>query len=195
MAFTLTELMVVLAIIAILATAAVMVFPIYVERAKTTEAEIALAEVHRLENDYYDRTGTFSSDLNVIGFHPIPPLRYHTVFVQVEQKPQGWSYMVLVTPKDGAKSQQDGWYISQEPNGKIVSSLPGQAGSRSGSACGAWSGWGSMEGGTIEGEEKLDNYSSSGTPACGGNRRVVQHGKVSGPPVASGSPSPQRSKE
>lgn len=180
-AFTLTELMVVLAIVSILAAAAGILFPYYLDKAKTAEAEIALADVKRLEDDYYARTGTYSSDLNQIGFRPTPPLRYHTVFVQVQKGPQGWSYMVMLMPIAGGKSNQGGWYISQKADGTIVSSLPGQPGSGTESGCSAWKGWGSMEGGTIEGEERIESSSSSSNavPSCG-QRRVVQHGKGGG---------------
>ena len=102
-AFTLTELLVVVAIVSILAACAAVLFPHYVERAKTAEAEIAIAEVKRLETDFFARTGTFSSDLNQIGYQTVPPLKYHTVFVQVEKSPRGWSYMVLLMPNGDTK--------------------------------------------------------------------------------------------
>ncbi|HET8722367.1 MAG TPA: prepilin-type N-terminal cleavage/methylation domain-containing protein [Nitrospira sp.] len=177
-AFTLTELMIVVGIVSILAAAAAGLFPRYVERAKNAEAEIALAEVKRLETDFFARTGTFSSDLNQIGYQPSPPLKYHTIFVQVEKGPRGWSYMVLLMPN--GETNSGGSYLSQGPDGRIVSNVGagGAAASGSASACGAWSGWGSMEGGQIEGEEGLSR-SSSGTPPCGKGGRVVQHGRGS----------------
>ncbi len=181
-AFTLTELMVVVAIVSILAVAAGVLMPHYVNKAKTAEASIALAEVKRLQNEFFLRTGTFSSDLNQLGFHPIPSLKYHTVFVQVEKGPRGWRYMVFLMPNgDGATG---GGYISQGQDGSMVSSMPGDpaAGSGSGSGCSVWNGWGSMEGGRIEGEEGITS-SSSGSPPCGG-RRVVDHGKGSGSAVS-----------
>jgi prepilin-type N-terminal cleavage/methylation domain-containing protein len=180
-AFTLTELMIVVAIVSILAAAAMVLFPQYVERAKNAEAEIALAEVKRLENDFFARTGTFSSDLNQIGYQPTPPLKYHTIFVQVEKGPRGWGYMVLLMPNGETKSS--GAYISQGPDGRIVSNVGVQGASKGASAsgCSVWSGWGTMEGGTIEGEESISS-SSNGTPPCGGGRSV-QHGRGSGPAV------------
>jgi len=178
-AFTLTELLVVVAIVSILAACAAVLCPHYVERAKTVEAEIAIAEVKRLETDFFARTGTFSSDLNQIGYQPVPPLKYHTVFVQVEKSPRGWSYMVLLMPNGDTKT--GGSYMSQGPDGRIVSNVGAQGAAKSGSAsgCSAWSGWGSMEGGRIEGEEGISS-SSNGTPPCGGGGRVVQHGRGSG---------------
>jgi len=182
-AFTLTELMVAVAIVSILAATAAVLFPQYVERAKKTEAEIALAEVKRHENDFFARTGTFSSDLNQIGYQSTPPLKYHTIFVQVEKGPLGWSYMVLLMPNDANGS--GGSYASQSPDGRIVSNVGGRevAAGGASSACAAWSGWGSLEGGQIEGVEGLSS-SSSGTPPCG-KGRVVQHrqGSVAGAAV------------
>jgi prepilin-type N-terminal cleavage/methylation domain-containing protein len=182
-AFTLTELMVVVAIVSILVVAAGVLIPHYVAKAKTAEAEIALAEVRRLETEFFARTGSYSSDLNQIGFHPVPSLKYHTVFVQVEKGPGGWRYMVLLMP-NGDNNTSGGKYVSQGPDGTFASSMPSQAGAGggSGSGCAVWNGWGTMEGGRIEGEEGLSS-SRNGTPACGG-RRVVQHGNGSGPTVS-----------
>lgn len=183
-AFTLTELMIAVAIVSILVAAGAVLFPRYVERAKTAEAEIAVAEVKRLENDFFARTGTFSSDLGQIGYQPVPPLKYHTVFVQVEKGPLGWSYMVLVMPIGDTKS--GGSYVSQGPDGKIVSNVGAQGAASGGSSsgCAAWSGWGSMEGGHIEGEETISS-SSNGTPPCGGSGRTVSQGHTSGPALSS----------
>jgi prepilin-type N-terminal cleavage/methylation domain-containing protein len=182
-AFTLTELMIVVAIVSILAATAAILFPQYVERAKSAEGEIALAEVKRLENDFFARTGTFSSDLNQIGYQPTPPLKYHTIFVQVEKGPRGWSYMVLLMPNGDNGS--GGSYVSQGPDGRIVSNVGarGSAAGGSASGCAAWSGWGSMEGGRIEGEEGISS-SSSGSPPCGKGGRVVQHGQGTAPAAA-----------
>jgi hypothetical protein len=172
--------MVALAIVSVLAATAALLFPQYVERARSAEADIALAEVKRLENDFFARTGTFSSDLSQIGYQPTPPLKYHTIFVQVEKGPGGWSYMVLLMPN--GDTRLGGSYISQGPDGRIVSNVGsrGSAASGSPSGCAAWSGWGSMEGGRIEGEEGISS-SSSGTPPCGKASRVVQHGQGSTP--------------
>ena len=136
-AFTLTEL-IAMAIVSLLAAGAAVLFPRYVERAKTAEADLALAEVKRLENDFFARSGTYSSDLKEIGYQPAPPLKYHTVFVQVENGPRGWSYMVLLMPND--QSQFGERYVSQGPNG-TVSNASGMAAGGTGSACGAWKGW------------------------------------------------------
>jgi prepilin-type N-terminal cleavage/methylation domain-containing protein len=179
-AFTLTELMIAMAIVSLLAAGAAVLFPRYIERAKTAEADVALAEVRRLENEFFARTGTFSSDLKEIGYQSGSELKYHTVFVQVENGPRGWSYMVLLMPKD--QSQSGGRYVSQGPDG-TVSNSAGLAASGGGSACGAWNGWGSMQGGKIEGEESLSK-SSSGSPPCGGSRKIVDHGRSSGPAVS-----------
>ena len=180
-AFTLTELMIAVGIVSILAAAGAVLFPQYVEKAKTAEAELALAEVKRLENDFFARTGTFSSDLNQLGYQA--SLKYHTVYVQVEKGPKGWSYMVLLMPNGETKSGAS--YISQGPDGQIVSNVGAQGAGKGGSSsgCATWSGWGSMEGGKIEGEESISS-SSSGTPPCGGAGRVVQSGQSSGPAVS-----------
>jgi hypothetical protein len=105
------------------------------------------------------------------------------VFVQVEKGPRGWSYMVLVMPIGETKF--GGSYISQGPDGAIVSNVGAQGAGKRGSSsgCATWNGWGSMEGGKIEGEETISS-SSSGTPPCGGAGRVVQNSQASGPAVS-----------
>ena len=178
-AFTLPELLIAVAIVSLLAAGAALLFPRYLERAKSAEADLALAEVKRLENDFFARTGTYSSDLKEIGYQSGPSLKYHTVFVQVEKGPRGWSYMVLLMPND--QSRPGGRYVSQGPDG-TASNVAGSGAGGAGSACGAWTGWGSMQGGKIEGEESL-YQSSSGIPPCGG-RRVVDHGRGSGQAVS-----------
>ena len=114
-AFTLPELLIAVAIVSLLAAGAALLFPRYLERPKSAEADIALAEVKRLENDFFARTGTYSSDLREIGYQSGPSLKYHTVFVQVEKGPRGWSYMVLLMPND--QSPSGGRYVSQGPDG------------------------------------------------------------------------------
>ena len=176
--YTLTEVMVALAIVSILLACAGIFFPHYLEKARTTEAQVALSDVKRLEEDFYARTGTYTSDLSQLGFRTNPPLQYHTMFLQVEKGAAGWGYMALVWPNYGSKSGNPGWFIAQGASGRTESSLPGQSGGGDRSACGAWTGWSSMQGGTIEGEEGIA-YSSSGTPPCGA-RKIVDHGKGPG---------------
>jgi prepilin-type N-terminal cleavage/methylation domain-containing protein len=179
--FTLIELLVCLAILTLLAIIAVPLHRQSVEKAKGVEAQAALAEVVRLEQLHYANKGSYTSNLQELGFNLYSPLKYTQVFVQVRQDPQGWSYIALATPLSDGKAEGDLWAVARNAGSpaSAQSSLPTMLKGGRGSACSVWSGWGSMEGGRIEGEERLSSWSSttgSGASPCGG-KRVVDHGK------------------
>src|SRR5262245_25962168 len=173
--FTLLELIFCLTILSSLVVAAVPLHLDSLEKAKAVEATIALTEVVRLEHLRYADLGTYSSDLNELGFLG-SPLKYNQLLVQVQKDAKGWSYIALAMPLAGRKSE-GGWAIAQYAGGKLQMNLPGTLNSRGASACSIWSGWASMDGGRIEGEESLSSSSSSsGGSPCGG-LKVVNHGK------------------
>jgi prepilin-type N-terminal cleavage/methylation domain-containing protein len=173
--FTLLELIFCLTILSILVVAAVPLHLESLEKAKVVEATLALTEVVRLEHLRYADMGTYSSDLNELGFLG-SPLKYNQLFVQVQKDAKGWSYIALAMPLEGRQSES-GWAVAQYAGGKLQMNLPGTLNSRGRSACSIWSGWASMEGGRIEGEESLSaSSSSSGGSPCSG-LKVVQQGK------------------
>ena len=57
-AFTLVELMVVVAIIGVLATVAVASYQHFTKKAQSVEAEVALAEIHRLQQLHHAQNGS-----------------------------------------------------------------------------------------------------------------------------------------
>lgn len=67
-AFTLTELLVVLAIIGILLLVALPNLMPLVSKAKSTEAKQNLAYIHNLEKSWYMEHSKYSSDLQELGF-------------------------------------------------------------------------------------------------------------------------------
>lgn len=83
--FTLLEVMSVLAIVSILAMLALVSHKRFVEKARSVEAEVALAEIERLETLYFASHGTYSGDLHAIGFSLAPSLRYYKVLVRLEK--------------------------------------------------------------------------------------------------------------
>lgn len=175
--FTLIELVICLAIIAVLATLALPIHLEAVEGAKAVEATSALTEVVRLERLRFAETGTYTADLQELGFQSVHSLQYTELFVEVYKDANGWSYRAFAMPKGRQHSNQV-WGVMSRADGSFDMNFPGTLKSGGGSACSVWSGWGSMEGGRIEGEETLSASSStggSGSP-CGG-RRVVDHGK------------------
>ena len=179
--FTLIDLMVGVAIIAILVTIAVPMHLKSVEKAKAVEGQAALSEIVRLEQLHYANKGSYTSNLQELGFNTYSPLKYTQVFVQARQDPQGWSYMALAMPLGEQSSDADIWAVARNAGGQAQASsgLPATLKGGGGSACSVWSGWRSMEGGHIEGEESISSWSSttgSGGAPCGG-KRVVSHGK------------------
>src|SRR5262249_31549935 len=125
----------------------------------------------------YVDNGTYTADLQDLGFQLTSSLKYTQLFIQVQKDAKGWSYMAFATPLHG-KAPDGGWAVAQHADGKFQASLPGTLNAGGASACSVWRGWQSMEGGRIEGEESLSTWSSStsGGPPCARNR-VVFHGK------------------
>lgn len=66
--FTLTELLVVIVIIGLLAALAIPKFMNVITKAKTTEAKLMLKQVYDLETSFYLENDTYSGSLESIGF-------------------------------------------------------------------------------------------------------------------------------
>src|SRR5262245_22945087 len=175
--FTLIDLLICLAILTILIAIAVPVHLDAVERAKAVEATEVLSEVVRLEHLHYVEKGTYTADFQDLGLQLTSALRHTQLFIEVQNDAKGWSYMAFATPLHG-KAPDGGWAVAQRANGTFQAILPGTLNVGGTSVCSVWTGWQSMEGGRIEGEESLSSWSSSsgGRPPCASNR-VVYHGK------------------
>ena len=175
--FTFIELILCLAVLSILAAMAVPLHLGSVEKARAVEGKAALAEVVRLEHLYFANKGSYTADLQELGFNTYGALRDTQIFIRVQQDSQGWSYLALALPSDGRTSDGGGWAVARNGGSQTPTSLPASLKGGS-SACSIWTGWGSMEGGRIEGEESINTSSSStgGGSPCGG-KKVVNHGK------------------
>jgi type IV pilus assembly protein PilE len=68
--FSLTELLIVLVIIGILAALALPKFMSVITRAKATEAKLMLKQVYQLQKSYYLEHDLYGEQLMVIGFEP-----------------------------------------------------------------------------------------------------------------------------
>lgn len=101
--FTLIELMMVLAILSILAAMAMVSHRHFLEKARSVEAEVALAEIDRLETLYHTNHGKYSGDITAIGFSLSPILKYHKVMVQLQNG--GTSFQATAIPLSGTKLQ------------------------------------------------------------------------------------------
>ena len=75
--FTLVELMIVVAIIAILAAIAIPNFIRFQMKARQSEARILLAGVHEAEIIFFSENDYFSTDFNQIGFIPTSNPKYY----------------------------------------------------------------------------------------------------------------------
>ncbi len=115
--FTLSEVMVVVAIVSILASISIVSYAVFANKAKTVEAETALREVNRLETLYYEARGQFSSDLETIGYASTS-LKYYTVSVQVTPDSRDVSYKATATPI--GNTYHEPWVLTRYQNGSIM---------------------------------------------------------------------------
>ncbi|MBI3357937.1 MAG: prepilin-type N-terminal cleavage/methylation domain-containing protein [Nitrospirae bacterium] len=113
--FTLIELMVVVAIIGILAAIAMVSYRHFTDKAKSVEAEVALAEIDRLEMVHYANRGIYSDDLNAIGFSLGPALKYYQVAVQVQNG--GTTFQAMAFPTAGS-GKQLALVLTRTPDGQ-----------------------------------------------------------------------------
>jgi type IV pilus assembly protein PilE len=164
-AFTLVEMMVVIAIIGLLAAIAMLSYAHFLKRSQAAEADMALAEVTRLEELYFSATGTYSSDLNAIGFTPNPPLQYYRVSVQAVNNSGGSMFQVTASSVSGTGTEPPisvaSYASSQVPGGTSgQASVTGKSGLNSTVTSAASAGSGSSgsgftgEGWSDEGIEK-----------------------------------------
>lgn len=114
-AFTLIELMAVVAIIGILAAVAMVSYQRFTEKAKAVEAEVALAEVNRLEMMYRMNHGSYSNDLGAIGFSLASALKYHKVEVRLQNA--GTAFQALALPLGGS-GKQLALVLTRTPDGQ-----------------------------------------------------------------------------
>lgn len=101
--FTLIEFMMVLAILTILAVMAMVSHRHFAEKARLVEAEVALAEINRLETLYHANHGIYSGDAAAIGFLLSPTLKYYRIIVQLQDG--GRSFQAMAVPLAGTMSQ------------------------------------------------------------------------------------------
>ena len=116
--FTLSEVMVVVAIVGILASIAGVSYTLFSDKAKTVEAETALVEVNRLETMYYEARGQYSSDLQAIGYRTTPALKYYTLELEVPSGASGVGYRATAKPKGDLTLEP--WVLTRYENGNTV---------------------------------------------------------------------------
>ena len=182
--FTLIELMVVLAIVGILAATAVLSYRHFTKKAQSVEAEVALAEVHRLQQLYHAQHGAYGTDLGAIGFNQFPASKFYSISMRVFGGTDGVSYQVLAYAKGPAEGSTS-FVMTQYLDGRLTvdKSLVSTTGAASGTVdggSGGLPGTGSSASGSSAGvgEADTDPLSSSNTGSTapsGGGQRTVTH--------------------
>lgn len=115
---TLSEVMVVVAIIGILASIVGVSYTVFSDKAKTVEAETALVEINRLEMLYYEARGHYSSDLQAIGYTATSSLKYYAVEVDVASGMPGVGYRATAKPR--GNPQLEPWVLTRYDDGHTV---------------------------------------------------------------------------
>lgn len=174
--FTLTELMTVLAIVSLLIAVGAASYSRFVTKAKSVEAEIALSEIHRLEQIHYASTGTYTANVDELGFRPFPPLKYYSLSVQVAGESGNGAFRALAVPLSGSGGQT--FSVVQYAPSKGLSS--GGAG-----LSGQGSGTGLAFGGEGWSDEGIIRLQTSGSQK-GGIEKTVANPKPSVAPEPAG---------
>jgi type IV pilus assembly protein PilE len=186
-AFTLVEMMVVVAVIGLLAAIAMFSYAQFIKRSQAVEADMALAEVTRLEELYFSATGTYSSDLNAIGFTPNPPLQYYRVSVRAVNSPDGSMFQATADPRSGTEVGQArsvARYADNQSGEKKSGDGGVSAGqTRMSTVTSAGSvGSGASVGGDVN--DELSEQIGGSSPTSQQGTRIVEHGKPTGPAMS-----------
>jgi prepilin-type N-terminal cleavage/methylation domain-containing protein len=128
--FTVTELVIVVAIIGLLATLAIPGFQNFIKKAKMVEAESALTEIKRLEERHFAEHLVYSNNLSTIGY--TTPLRYYAITILLNGAgPPPFNYRITATADLDNDPDLDAWVFTSYTDGTIDLShgcIPGGAG-------------------------------------------------------------------
>jgi prepilin-type N-terminal cleavage/methylation domain-containing protein len=107
--FTLIELMIVVMIMGILATLAIYGYRHMVNKARMTQAQVALKHLHKTEEMIYSETERYTTDLRLLGYDP---LKYDFYEITISVDNTGKDFLGVATgtgPMTG-----DRWTITKE---------------------------------------------------------------------------------
>ena len=187
--FTLIELMIVVTIVGILASVAILSYRHFTKKAQSVEAEVAITEIHRLQQLHHAQSGSFAGDLGAIGFNPIPPLKFYSVGMRFLGGTNGIAYQAYAYPKgdsDGSMrlvltQYQDG-HMSVDKS--LVSTAAASSGAGGDSAgflpeSGGSAGSQVGDGGGMGDDPLAGSGTSSGSSSSSGGQRTVIHSNQS----------------
>ena len=115
---SLVELLAAVAIIGILVASAVPIYKQFTIKAKLAEGEAAVIEVRNLQKLYYINTHSYSTDLSVLGYAPLPALKFYTIDrdrLGDPSDPSAWHYEVMARAK---VPDLDHWYLNIYGDGR-----------------------------------------------------------------------------
>lgn len=115
--FTLIELMIVVAILAILVSVATVSYNHFVIKAKTVEGEMVVHEVERLEQVYHASKEAYTDSFADLGFTMTGTLKYYTPEVRMGSATDKISYQVRALPV--APSATDAWLLTSYRDGSV----------------------------------------------------------------------------
>ncbi|MEO5954301.1 MAG: prepilin-type N-terminal cleavage/methylation domain-containing protein [Nitrospiraceae bacterium] len=115
--FTLIELMIVVAILGILVSAATVSYNHFGIKAKAVEGEIVIHEVERVEHLYYASNHAYTDSLADLGFAMTGTLKYYTPEVRIGSSTDKISYQVRALPITTLAT--DSWLLTSYRDGAV----------------------------------------------------------------------------
>lgn len=116
--FTLVELLLVVAIVGILATVATASYRHFTKKAQSVEAEVALAEISRLQQLHRAQNGSYAGDLGAIGFNLAPGMKFYSVSMRSLGGAGGVAYQAYVYAKDNSEGSTT-MVLTQYEDGRV----------------------------------------------------------------------------
>ena len=107
--FTLVEILIVIAVVGLLASVAVTGIQYFLDKAKMVEAELAIRDIQRLEQSYFDEHGNYTNNLANLGFQTVRSLSYYSLAITLGTgtDPDSMAYRVIATGNFGSPGSPD----------------------------------------------------------------------------------------
>lgn len=113
------EMTIVVATVGILAAVAIPAYRHFTKRAQSVEAEVALTEIHRLQQLHRAQSGSFAGDLWAVGFNPIHPLKFYSVGMRFLGGAEGIAYQAYASAKEDSEGSTR-FVLTQYQDGHVT---------------------------------------------------------------------------